>query len=161
MLGLEQQVDLMRLLRAAGAEKMNFAGGEPFLHAKRLGDLLVAAKDAGYATSIISNGSLIEREWLVKHRSSLDILGLSVDTLFSDVNFTHGRWTRGAPPPDPLAPNLHLAKMRRVASWCHELGIKLKVRARAGRYLSLFQTGFISSVYCPHLRVGGDAHRHA
>ena len=47
----------LKILKDAGTQKINFAGGEPFLNPKLLGDLCrVASEELGMAVSIISNG---------------------------------------------------------------------------------------------------------
>lgn len=46
-------------------QKINFAGGEPFIHPKFLGELVKYCKlDLNLNTSIISNGSLIKESWI-------------------------------------------------------------------------------------------------
>jgi MoaA/NifB/PqqE/SkfB family radical SAM enzyme len=58
MLPLDEAKRGLRLLAESGCEKINFAGGEPFLHAKNLGKLVeYSSADLGLAVSIISNGT--------------------------------------------------------------------------------------------------------
>jgi hypothetical protein len=54
-----------RWLRAAGVSKLSFVGGEPLLH-PHLGALLAEAKAAGLVTSVITNGSLLSAERLLR-----------------------------------------------------------------------------------------------
>ena len=71
-LPIEQSAKGLRLLKDAGCEKINFAGGEPFLHPILLGDLCqVASGELGMAVSIISNGSLISNEWMEMYAKRL------------------------------------------------------------------------------------------
>lgn len=94
---LEKQLHILKLLKDAGTEKINFAGGEPFLFPETLGELVKAAKEMGYeSTSIISNGSRITKTWLEKYGKWLDILGLSCDTINPEINFIHGRKLAGS-----------------------------------------------------------------
>ena len=76
-LPLAQVFETLDLLRAAGAEKINFAGGEPTLH-PQLGAMLRHARGLGLVTSLVTNGSRLER--LLDHDAeALDWAGLSVD----------------------------------------------------------------------------------
>ncbi|MEK6607337.1 MAG: viperin family antiviral radical SAM protein [Myxococcota bacterium] len=80
---------LIDRLRAAGAEKINFAGGEPTLH-RDIGRLVSSARKAGLVTSIISNGARL-RPLIEKHAADLDWVGLSVDSAREDVQAALGR----------------------------------------------------------------------
>jgi organic radical activating enzyme len=51
----DDAVRLIEMLGDAGADKVNFVGGEPTL-APHIGDLLVATRRAGLVTSIVTNG---------------------------------------------------------------------------------------------------------
>ena len=82
----------LELLAAAGTQKVNFAGGEPFLRPHLLGQLCQAAHHLGMAVSIISNGSLIAQEWMQQYGYYVDSLGVSVD-LFSPI--TNAKIGRG------------------------------------------------------------------
>lgn len=81
----------LRLLREAGTEKINFAGGEPFLHPELLGELVGTCHELGIAVSIISNGSRITREWMEEYGRFVDVLGVSVDSFAPETNLAIGR----------------------------------------------------------------------
>lgn len=70
---------ILYVLSKFGIRKINFAGGEPFLY-KGFGELLKLAKELGFVTSIITNGSLITQNWIFKYGHYLDILGISCDS---------------------------------------------------------------------------------
>ena len=77
-LPIERQIELLQILWNSGAEKINFAGGEPFLYPETLGELVKHSKKMGYSSvSIISNGSKVKRDWMEKYGIGLDILGIS------------------------------------------------------------------------------------
>jgi radical S-adenosyl methionine domain-containing protein 2 len=101
-------------------EKINFAGGEPFIHADLLGALAHFCKhDLGdVAVSIISNGSLIQEDWLDQWGDNVDVLGVSVDSFVEATNDSIGR---GCPGRD------HLLQVKNVRSWCDDKGIKFKL----------------------------------
>ena len=67
----------LRMLREKGMLKINFAGGEPFLKPKFLGNLVKFCKEElRINTSIITNGSRVTEGWLRKYGEHLDILGV-------------------------------------------------------------------------------------
>jgi radical S-adenosyl methionine domain-containing protein 2 len=69
VLTLEQAKEGLTKLKEAGMKKINFAGGEPFLYPKFLGELVVFCKQTLQleSVSIISNGSLIKEVWMEKY----------------------------------------------------------------------------------------------
>jgi radical S-adenosyl methionine domain-containing protein 2 len=84
----------LTLLRDAGMRKLNFAGGEPFLHAyTRLGPLVEFCKiELGLESiSIVSNGSRITRDWLQEYGGFVDILAISCDSFTEQTNVDIGR----------------------------------------------------------------------
>jgi len=92
ILPINDQIEVLRQFRQVGSEKVNFAGGEPFLYSERLGELVKVSKDLGFkSVSIITNGSIIKKEWFEKYGKYLDILGVSCDSINPEVNLRHGR----------------------------------------------------------------------
>jgi len=86
---LEMQIILLKL-KEAGLKKITFAGGEPMLH-KDLDNAIIYAKSIGLVTSIITNGSKIKEEWLIKMQPFLDWIGISIDSLNHKTNELIGR----------------------------------------------------------------------
>lgn len=97
--GVKQQLKkhevfiILTKLAEAGVQKVTFAGGEPMLY-PHLDEAIIKAKELGMTTSIITNGSMIEEEWLEKMQSHLDWIGVSVDSANPATNFLIGRYTR-------------------------------------------------------------------
>lgn len=81
----------IRLLHQAGTEKINFAGGEPFLYPELLGELCKTSHELGMAVSIISNGSMISNEWMQTYARFVDIMGVSIDSFNPKTNEAIGR----------------------------------------------------------------------
>ena len=56
----------LKLLAAAGMRKINFAGGEPFLYHKMLGEMVDYCKTELRleSVSVVSNGSKITEKWI-------------------------------------------------------------------------------------------------
>ena len=118
---IEKEEDAKKIimeLRKAGFRKINFAGGEPFLHAKLLGKLVQYAKKiCGYeSVSIISNGSKIKREWFEENGEFLDILGISCDSIDEEINKKIGRGKGD-----------HLQHVRNAAQWCKLYNVQFKL----------------------------------
>ena len=122
----EQLFQLLEALRSAGCEKVNFAGGEPFLpqYHDLLGALVTHAKRAcGFASvSVISNGSRVTRAWFEKHGRHLDILGISCDSALPATNARHGRQPAGT-----VVAVDRQSDVRRAAQLAREFGCRFKV----------------------------------
>ncbi len=113
-LSLEHALTLLRLLREAGCEKLNFAGGEPSLH-PHIGPLLAESRRLGLVTSIISNGARLT-QLLAAHAGDLDWVGLSVDSADEAVQAALGRGTGG-----------HIARSLVHADEIRARGLRLKL----------------------------------
>ena len=70
---------IILLLSEKKCLKINFAGGEPTL-LPYLPELINYAKELGFFTSIISNGSLISEKFISTIKNSIDLIGLSLDS---------------------------------------------------------------------------------
>lgn len=119
MLDIDRAKAGLKLLRAAGTEKINFAGGEPFIHDIFLGELCRYAQSIGMAVSIISNGSLIKPYWMQLYGEYVDVLGVSVDSFHPDTNAAIGRGGD--------ANNRHVDRIFRVRELCanHDIIYKM------------------------------------
>ncbi len=113
-LPLTEAKRLLQLLREAGCEKLNFAGGEPTLH-PHIGELVAEAKRLGFVTTLITNGARLSR-LLDEHAQAIDWVGLSVDSGDEDVQAKLGRGRGG-----------HVARSRALAARVHALGLGLKL----------------------------------
>lgn len=90
---LDDAKRLITMLRDAGVQKINFAGGEPTLH-PQLAELICFAKSLGMTTSIVTNGARAAAV-LDACGGALDWLGLSVDSADSDIQARLGRKRQG------------------------------------------------------------------
>lgn len=115
---LEKAKEGIRLLKESGMRKINFAGGEPFLYPKYLGELVKFSKETLEleSVSIISNGSLIKENWMENYAPYLDILGISCDSFDEKVNIQIGR-----------GKGEHLAKIFKIRDLCYKFNIKFKL----------------------------------
>ena len=87
-------IEIIRRVRDAGGEKMNFVGGEPTLHPD-IDQLVLATKEMGFTTSIVSNGARLARLLASPAGAVLDWVGLSVDSATDEGNALVGRGGEG------------------------------------------------------------------
>ena len=121
---LNNLLRILDALRASGAEKVNFAGGEPFLYPELLGALVRHAKrESGFASvSVISNAARITRAWFEQHGANLDFLGVSCDSVDAQTNHKHGRGPAGA-----VRAVDRTRDVRAAAALAREFGSRFKV----------------------------------
>lgn len=124
ILPLEEARRGLRLLRESGMEKINFSGGEPFLHDRGdfLGSLVQFCKQDLHlpSVSIVSNGSMITERWFQKYGDFLDILAISCDSFDEDTNRLIGR-TQGR--------KSHLQNLYRIQTWCRRYKVAFKINS--------------------------------
>jgi radical S-adenosyl methionine domain-containing protein 2 len=102
--------------------RLNLAGGEPLLHAKKLPAIVTQARDLGFEVSMISNGSHLDNDLLGCLAPQLSWLGVSVDSSNPETNLAIGRVDRRGGPLDLYSLAKGLVKARQLNS---NLRIKL------------------------------------
>ncbi len=90
LLSLEMLYSIIKKLKEAGCIKLNFAGGEPFLQ-PHLGELIQYAHSLKLKTSIVTNGTLLDKKWLDSYGVFLDWIAISCDSAKEDVQKELGR----------------------------------------------------------------------
>lgn len=113
-------------LAKSGFKKINFAGGEPLLY-KQLPNIIKHAKECGLATSIITNGSLLNRTFLDKTAKHTDWIGVSIDSVNRSTNFKIGRFIQNGKP-------FHLEDYVEIIKLINNYGIKSKVNTVVNAY---------------------------
>ncbi|KAF2723968.1 radical SAM enzyme [Polychaeton citri CBS 116435] len=115
----------LALLKAAGMLKINFAGGEPFLYASKLGMLVRFCKQELklQSVSIITNGTKVTKKWMVEFGEHIDVMGVSCDSFDEETNIKIGRGT-----------GENVTQLFRIKEWCDELGIKFKLNTVVCKY---------------------------
>ncbi|KAH0621994.1 hypothetical protein JD844_023850 [Phrynosoma platyrhinos] len=110
-------------------EKINFSGGEPFLHEKGefVGKLVQFCKQELKlpSVSIVSNGSMIKERWFKHYGEYLDILAVSCDSFCEEVNVLIGRGQRG---------KNHVENLHKLKEWCHRYGVAFKINSVINRF---------------------------
>ena len=112
----------MRMLAEKGLKKLNFAGGEPFLYPKFVGELAKFCKEElGLdSVSVVTNGSKLREKWFQKYGSYVDILAVSCDSTDSKTNKKIGRSENN----DRVS---QLDYVRNAAHFCRNHGIQFKL----------------------------------
>nr|ABO48452.1 viperin [Siniperca fortis] len=122
VLPVEEAKRGLKLLKESGMEKINFSGGEPFLHEKGefLGKLVQFCKlDLQLpSVSIVSNGSMIKEKWFQKYGDYLDILAISCDSFDEATNQLIGR-TQGR--------KSHVDNLHKIRNWCQQYKVAFKI----------------------------------
>ena len=79
----------------AGADvtEFNIAGGEPMLY-PGLVELVKYIRSKGVKASLITNGSLMDEEWIKNYAGMYETIGFSVDSLDDETNKKIGRCDR-------------------------------------------------------------------
>ena len=79
----------------AGADvtEFNIAGGEPMLYPE-LVELVQYIRDKGVKVSLITNGSLMDEEWIKNYAGMYETIGFSVDSINDETNRKIGRCDR-------------------------------------------------------------------
>ncbi|MBN3326590.1 RSAD2 protein, partial [Atractosteus spatula] len=124
VLPIEEAKKGLRLLKQSGMEKINFSGGEPFLHERGefLGQLVQFCKrDLQLpSVSIVSNGSMIREKWFQRYGEYLDILAISCDSFNEETNSLIGR---------RQGKKSHLENIYKVRNWCKEYKVAFKINS--------------------------------
>jgi radical S-adenosyl methionine domain-containing protein 2 len=125
ILDLDKAKKGLRLLKEAGMRKINFAGGEPFLYPKFLGQLLEFCKKdlALESVSIVTNGSRVKDRFLSTFGQYIDVLAVSCDSFQEEVNVKIGRGSGS-----------HLPNVLRLSRLCREHDIKFKLNTVVNKY---------------------------
>lgn len=122
----EEQFKLIRLLAESKKfNKINFAGGEPTL-VHHICELIKFAKLLGFETSIVTNASKIDFEWIKNIAKHLDILTLSIDSINEETNIASGR--------NKNKECISKDKLKEIANACHLFGVNLKVNTVVSKF---------------------------
>ena len=118
-LPIEEAFRGLQILKQYGVRKINFAGGEPFTDAKYLGELIKRCKEdlKIEKISIITNGSLVKRQFFEKFGKYIDVFGVSCDSFNKETNIKIGRGKKGD----------NVKKLFEIKQLCDEYKIKFKL----------------------------------
>lgn len=80
-------------ISGADVAEFNIAGGEPMLY-QGLVELVKYIRSKGVKVSLITNGSLMDKEWIKNYAGMYETIGFSVDSLNDETNKKIGRCDR-------------------------------------------------------------------
>lgn len=123
----EQKRMIKLISKQKHVKKINFVGGEPTLMGERLVKLVKYAKRCNLLTSVTTNGSLIDRQWIKDLSGALDILTISIDSADDETNRLSGRCGKNGVLPT-------LEHYRELAQACHEVGVNLKINTVVSKF---------------------------
>ncbi len=121
----KEALKVVQSLADAGFEKITFAGGEPTL-CPWLFELIQCAKSNGMTTMIVTNGSRITDEWLIKYQKHLDWITVSIDSLDTATNLLSGRALTGK---KALAKEHYIKTLQKIKQTGYRLKINTVVSA--------------------------------
>jgi len=126
VLPLDEAKRGLHLLQEAGMKKINFSGGEPFIHTNGsfVGKLVQYCKEELNIESvtIVSNGSRIKERWFQEYGRYLDILAISCDSFDEDTNKKIGRYSA-------REEQNHVRNMEKIRSWCYTYNVLFKINS--------------------------------
>ena len=122
-LAREQSVELVRQIGISGFEKITFAGGEPTL-CPWISDLIRTAKDSGMTTMIVTNGTRLDDDFLMRNQGKLDWIILSIDSIDDGINISSGRAVAGK---RPLTVEFYKNLIDRIKEFGYQLKINTVV----------------------------------
>lgn len=112
----------LKMLKEAGMEKINFSGGEPFIHKRGefVGELTrYCKKDLEMqSVSVVCNGSLVTERWFSKYGEFLDIMAVSCDSFDEEKNRQIGRHQSGKG---------NLKCLQNIRDWCKKYRVAFKI----------------------------------
>ena len=125
-LPIEDAIRGCDMLKKAGTRKLNIAGGEPFIYPHYLGELIKQCKEniKIEKISVITNGSLVKKDFFEKFGKYIDVFGVSCDSFDKKTNIRIGRGKKGQ----------NVQKLFEIRELCKQYGIKFKLNTVVCNY---------------------------
>jgi radical S-adenosyl methionine domain-containing protein 2 len=125
-LPIEDAIRGCDMLKKAGTRKLNIAGGEPFIYPRYLGELIKQCKEniKIEKISVITNGSLVKKDFFEKFGKYIDVFGVSCDSFDKETNIKIGRGKKGE----------NVQKLLEIRELCKQYGIKFKLNTVVCNY---------------------------
>lgn len=125
-LPIEDAIRGCDMLKKAGTRKLNIAGGEPFIYPRYLGELIKQCKEniKIEKISVITNGSLVKKDFFEKFGKYIDVFGVSCDSFNKETNIKIGRGKKGE----------NVQKLLEIRELCKQYGIKFKLNTVVCNY---------------------------
>jgi radical S-adenosyl methionine domain-containing protein 2 len=121
----QKAISVVKELAKAGFTKITFAGGEPTL-CTWLPKLIRTAKQKGMTTMIVTNGTMLNDDFLQTNKKHLDWIAISIDSLNTEINLSMGRAKAGI---NPLSANDYESIVQKVKQYGYGLKINTVVNS--------------------------------
>lgn len=108
-------------IAGANVTEFNIAGGEPMLY-PGLVELVQYIRDKGVKVSLITNGSLMDEEWIKNCAGMFETIGFSVDSINDETNRKIGRCDRN----EKTIPAGRIVELCRLI-WKYAPGCRIKI----------------------------------
>lgn len=105
--------------------RINLVGGEVFLFNK-LQEIIDYINEKNIKVSIVTNGSLLTDEFIIKNKNKIDTIGISVDSLDASTNIKIGRCNKNS--------TLDVSQLVKICECIKESGIKLKINTCVSKF---------------------------
>lgn len=122
-LDCNQFIKIIDDLANSGCKKINFAGGEPTL-VPFLSKLISHSKEQGLYTSIISNGTGIDQEFIKRNSEQLNLIGLSIDSQMDTIENVLGRTLI-----KKITHYSHVDNIKNKVKLMREFGVPIKINS--------------------------------
>lgn len=106
------------ILLNTSVKRFNIAGGEPLSY-KYTQDIIDYISERNIETSIITNGHLLTKEFILANKDKVGMIGISVDSLQSETNKKIGRHSNQTV--------LDIQKLKSLCKFINDCGIELKI----------------------------------
>ncbi len=80
------------VMQSGRVREINIAGGEPLLHPQMM-DIVDAVRSYDIPVSLVTNGSLMTKNWIMQNAKKFKTIGFSVDALTPELQRSIGRCT--------------------------------------------------------------------
>ena len=114
---------ILEYLKKIGVTKINLAGGEPTMY-PFLEEIVDLIRSYGFTVSIVSNGSLIDSDFLKRFVGRISWIGLSVDSPDEEDEIRIGRHCEGVN---------HIEHVKEISKEAESLGYNIKLNITVTR----------------------------
>ncbi len=105
--------------------RINLVGGEPLI-SPFINELIDYCFNKKIKVSIVTNGSLLTKEFIERNKNKLYMIGISIDSLNEETNEKTGRCCKNK--------NLNIVQLIEICKLIKDCGIKLKVNTVISKF---------------------------
>ncbi|UOP05472.1 viperin family antiviral radical SAM protein [Conchiformibius kuhniae] len=101
--------------------RLNLVGGEPLLYPEAIREIIHCARQSGLLLSLITNGSLLNQDWVNIISESFVQIGFSVDSIHEQTNVAIGRGSNR----EVFKASMILQYINAIRTYAPNIGIKI------------------------------------